>query len=212
MYMSSMINRFFTPRDVWYGGFYELSLELGERSDERMHAALRRVWSAPSLEGCYLDRNLEPSEQHRVEVSSVLEEPQALYGIALLPNGKRVACGTFIVREEAGPDWLGFYLPMEALSRTGAYDVGGYPFDIEERSHKEWQQQLDSWLADLGAYVFKAVPYRLGLIGHEVSGAAYSSDIGKAGIPNARYIGYLWPQGDEIKYFPMNRQYGEPES
>ena len=207
-----MYRQVFTPSDIWYGGFYELALELGARSDEKLQAALRRVWSFPSLEGCYLDSEREPSEQPRVEVPSTLEEPGQLRGIALLPNGKRVACATFIVREEDGPDWLGFYVPMGALSITGAYDVGGYPFDVARRSHKEWQHELDGWLADLGAYVFRAVPFRLGLIGHEVSGDAYADEIEKQGIPEDRYIGYLWPQGDEVKYFPMNRQYGEPEN
>jgi hypothetical protein len=201
-----MVRQIFTPSDIWNGGFYELALELGGRSDERLQAALRRVWSFPLLEGCYLYTELEPSKQPRIEVPSVLEETGQLHGIALLPNGKRVACGTFIVCEEEGPDWLGFYVPMGALSRT--YDAGGYPFDVERRSHKKWQQELDSWLADLGVYVFQAVPYRLGLIGCEVSGNAYSVNIEKRGIPDDRYIGYLWPEGDEVKYFPMNRQYG----
>ena len=210
--MSALIRKVFTPSDIWYGGYYELALELGGRSDERLQVALRRVWSFPSLEGCYLDTELEPSEQHRVEVPSALEEPGQLRGTALLPSGDRVACGTFIVREEDGPDWLGFYVPMGALSITSAYDVGGYPFDVERRSHKEWQQELDSWLAVLGAYVFRTVPYRLGLIGHEVSGDAYADDIEKQGIPDDRYIGYLWPQGKDVQYFPMNRQYGHSEN
>src|SRR5690349_3835979 len=123
-----MTRRVFTAPDTWHGGFYELALELGERSDQRLLAALRRVWSFPAVDGCYLDWLVEPTEQPRVEPPAHLAEPGQLYGIARVPNGHEIACGTFIVREEdSGTDWLGFFLPTGALH--DAYDLRGFPFD-----------------------------------------------------------------------------------
>ena len=49
----------FTPDGAWFGGFYELALEVGARSDDRLRAALAAVWSHPDLDGCYIDRGRE---------------------------------------------------------------------------------------------------------------------------------------------------------
>jgi hypothetical protein len=39
-----MAERLFTADDAWSGGFYELALELGPRSDDRLRAALVALW------------------------------------------------------------------------------------------------------------------------------------------------------------------------
>lgn len=191
----------FTNRDTWHGGYYERAIELGERSDERLESALLRLWGFPSLEGCYLERNSEPRAQVRVEPSLSRAERGHLLGIAQMPNGRRIACGTLLYREEGGPDWLTFYLPMGALAQ--AYPVKAFPFDADEKYHEKWRPRVDAGLADLGSYVFEAVRYPLGLIGHEVLAEASAKDIDmKGGIPDERYFGYLWPYAGTLQYFP----------
>ncbi|MHC4624889.1 MAG: hypothetical protein ACYS4W_13410, partial [Planctomycetota bacterium] len=59
----------FTDNETWKGAFYELAIELGPRSDERLQSALRAIWQTPCLTGCYTDRNREPQEQDRVEAN-----------------------------------------------------------------------------------------------------------------------------------------------
>ncbi len=112
-----MTKLYFTKDDIWYGGFYELAIEVGSNSDEQISAVLQAIWTHPALEGCYLDRSKEPHEQQRVtSAQAPLESGMHLQGLALLPNGHRIACGTCLIREDDGSDWVDFYLPMGALA------------------------------------------------------------------------------------------------
>ncbi len=185
----------FTAAYTWDGGYYELAIELGPRSDERLQAALEAIWRYDGLEGCYRESNLEPSHQPRV--SPTLEGP--LVGIIALPNGRRIACGTGTVREEVGPDWIVFYLPMGALST--AYDVGAYPFG-NRQSSRLWREPLDGWLMGLASEVFVAAPFHLALIGHEVSGATYADEVKTTGVPEERWTGYLWQEKGLLVWHP----------
>lgn len=196
-----MAEPIFTGPDTWLGGFYELAIELGLRCNERLDRAVQAVWRFPGLQGPFPSRDLEPSEQTLVTANSAnLELHGHLRGVATLPSGK-AACGTVAVREDDGPDWLDFYFPMGGLS--SAYPVGGYPFDSVD--HREWREPLEAWLAELGRFVFNAVPFRLGLIGFEASGMEYADDLAASGIPIERWGGYLWPQNGVMGYHATNR-------
>ena len=125
-----------------------------------------------------------------------------LLGVARLPDGSQVACGSCIIREvDDGSDWLDFYLPMGSLSRT-TYPVGGFPFDTYTEQSAPWQREVEDWLAHIGLHIARHVTYALGLIGFEVSGQVYASEIAAKGIPEKRNIGYLWPAAGRMFYFP----------
>ena len=196
-----MTNLIFTQADAWNGGFYELALEVGPTSDTDLRKALEALWKYPSLTGCFLRRDQEPDVQERVDPTQISFDLGArLLGLAHLPNGNTVACGSGLVREENGPDWLDFYLPMGSLSQ--AYDVGAYPFDEPRKSPDPWQKPIDQWLAEIGSFVFSRAHFQLGLIGMEVSGEAYADQLRRDGIPKHREIGYLWPSEDKLEYLP----------
>jgi hypothetical protein len=193
-----MGERLFTGDDAWFGGFYELALEVGPRSNERLRAVLSSLWAHPDLDGCYEDRSREPADQPRVPPVS-LESGSHLLGLARLPNGSRVTCGTCLIREvNDGPDWLDFYLPMGSLGP--AYPAGGFPFGSEADWPGLWRFEVEDWLAGVGLWVARSTAYRLGLIGFEVSGQAYAADIAAQGIPAERFVGYLWPSGGSVVY------------
>ena len=177
---------------TWSGGFFGLALELGERSDARLAQALEACWAYEGLEGCYLERGLEPAEQVATPATlPLLEERVHLWGVATLSDDERVPCGTVSVREDDGPDWLDFYLPMGALAHT--YDtVGGFPFGNEAQAQL-WQEPLEHWLTGLGKHVYAAVPYRLGLIGFEVSGAFYAAELTLDELPEESRVRFLVP-------------------
>lgn len=188
----------FTEDDAWFGGFYEVAIELGPPSDDRLRSALGALWRHSDLQGCYLDSNREPSDQERVSPDSAATEGQHLRGVARMPNGLRVACGSVVIREEHGSDWLDFYLPMGSLGKI--YPAGAFPVPEEPKRPTAWRSEVDDWLAAVGGWVARAVPIRLGLIGWEVSGAEYASDLEASGIPAKRYVGYLWPVGGRVEY------------
>ena len=72
-----MTSRPLFDEDGWLGGFYELAMELGRRSDERLRAAGEALWSHPALEGLYGERDVPPDRQ---------QPPDPPYGI-LWPVG-----------------------------------------------------------------------------------------------------------------------------
>ena len=199
------MTQYFTETDTWLGGYYELALELGSRSSERLLAGLAAVWADPDLDGAYLSREVEPWQQQRLAITAELLQVihlqgSHLLGLARLPNGATIACGTFIVREDDGPDWLGLYLPMGALGT--AYSVGGYPFEPDVANSRQWRDVIDPWLAEIGSRVYDQVAYRLGLIGFEVSCEMYADDIAASGIPANHYPGVLWPASGSLTYHP----------
>jgi hypothetical protein len=188
---------------VWLGGFYELAMEYEPWSEASLNEALRALWHSPDLEGCYLRFDIEPSEQQRVTPSVArLEAPGHFYGIATLPDGKKVACGTFVVREERGSAWIGLYLPMGALATV--YPVGAYPFE-QDASSQAWREPLEKWLAGIGESVFSQIGFRLGLVGYEVSGTVSANDLLASGIPEKKLIGYLYPADNQLFWYPTNQ-------
>jgi hypothetical protein len=158
--------RLFTRHDVWLGSFYELAIELGPRSDERLAAASAALWRHPALEGPYRDHTREPWEQEIVSPSLVVSSDVVmhLYGAATLPDGHQVAAGSVAVREdESGIDWLDLYTPLGALETI--YDIG-YPYD---ESWRVWAEPLVRWFADIGRWIYHEVAFRRELIGEEVT-------------------------------------------
>jgi hypothetical protein len=198
-----MDERLFTTDDAWLGGFYELAMEVGPRSDDQLRAAILALWAHPDLEGCFRDRKREPADQERVP-PDLFDDGWGshLLGIARLPNGSRVACGSCMVREANGPDWLDLYLPLGSLAT--AYDVGGSPFESENGCSHTWREQIDETLAGIGLWVAQSVSFELGIIGFEVSGQVYASEIDSRGIPEKRFIGYLWPNDGSVAYYRRN--------
>jgi hypothetical protein len=190
---------------AWSGGFFELALELGSRSDERLRAALCQVWAHPSLNGCYRQRNAEPEAQARVGPTA-LDLQQHAHGIADIPRIGRTCCLTIVIREKGGPDWLTLGVPMESLSQ--AVPTGAYPF--EDGTDLSWRLPMYAWLRQVAESVFDSVPFQLGLIDCEVSGDTYAEDVRRDGVPTKRWFGYLWPANERLQWYAPTE--GAPSS
>lgn len=193
----------FSIADNWLGGFYELALELGDTSDARLEAALSALWSAAGVEGCYGSRHVPPPDQQTVPctLASLLRFGH-LRGVVRLPNGAPIVCGVVTIREDNGPDWLDFYLPLGALGRAEPRSNEHMVGDPSSGSASlAWRRPIDDWMAGLGARVYTAAGFRLGLIGHEVSGQAYAATTA-ANPPTPRGIGYLIPRDGQVSYLP----------
>ena len=193
----------FTLADNWHGGFYELALELGDTSDTRLEAALRVLWSAAEVEGCYGSHRIAPADQQIVPctLASLLRFGH-LRGVVRLPNGAPIVCGVVAVREDNGPDWLDFYLPLGALGRAEPLSDEHLVGDPGSGSASlTWRRPIDDWMAGLGTRVYTAAGFRLGLIGNEVSGQTDAAAIA-GDPPTRRWIGYLIPGDGQVRYLP----------
>lgn len=199
----------FTDDENWHGGFYELALELGERSDARLQTALDVMWSDRRLNGCFSDRSRQPDEQERMQPTVAAQaEAGHLRGLATLPSGFRTVCGSVAIRsEDDEQDWLDLYIPMGSLARADER-VGAYPFgsmmtvghDAPSRDSLEWRRPIDDWLTEIASSVFEAVPFRLGLIGFETSGSTTADELTQ--VPDERYVAYLVPAGRDLVVHP----------
>jgi len=91
-----------------------------------------------------------------------------------------------------------------ALGRTDPR-VRGFPLgDDYGVSTFPWRRPIDSWLAEIGSLVYAEAPYRLGLIGCEVSGEVYAAQLA-ADVPDEHDIGYLLPLSGKLAYREANR-------
>jgi hypothetical protein len=184
----------------WTGGFYELALQLGPRDDVRLASALGSGWAAAAVDGCWEHGSRRAGRwSHRsVELGvAALERYGHLHGVVMLPTGERTSWGAVAIREEAGDDWLDFYLPLGALTNAVS-TVGGYPFESETKS-LGWRLPIDDWFVKIARSVFLVAPFRLGLVGFEVSGMADGNDLE---IPEERGMGYLVPNHGALTYHP----------
>lgn len=187
----------FTP-DPWCGGFYELALEYTSGAPGEVVDGLQRLWMFTELDGCYLDRDREPEDQDRVSFPAALQIEGHLQGVARFTDGARVACGTYVLRDMEGSDWLVFYLPIGSLGRV--FPVGAFPFDRED--HNGWQVPLETWLAHLGQKLFQFAPYKLGVVGFEISMNNSAAALALTGVPLERDEGLLVPNGGRLAWFP----------
>lgn len=186
---------YFTNDDIWIGGPHQLSIELGAPDNQRAFTALQKLWTYPSLKGCYLEADKEPDQQKRVVPNIAHVETEAhLYGLTWLPVIQDyVACYSYFVREDEGSDWLVLCIPRGALS----------PY-FNTQTDPAWEQPIDQLFVEIGKYVFTAIDYQLALAGFHTSGQAYASELSIKGIPERRWFGYLWPQDGKLNYFPRN--------
>jgi hypothetical protein len=195
----------FTDQENWTGGFYELSVEVGDRDDERLQRAVTALWQAAAITGCYGGFDREPADQVAVPVTlASLQEFGHLRGIVRPPLGGPVVCGCFATRiDEDDLDWLTLYLPLGALARVDRR-IGGFPFGPDGGPESlTWRALLDTWLAGLANEVFRHVDFRLGMVGFEVDHTT-AADLNGV-VPEQRWKGYLLPVDGQLRYTPANQ-------
>ena len=190
----------FTKSGAWHGGSYDLAIELGSSDDARLVQILQAIWSSPYLDGCYLSSDREPHEQLRTPVSATTPCTR-LYGVARIGERPPVPCSTMVVRTEGASDWIFFYLPIGSLASV--FPVGAFP--IADGGDLAWRSSLDERLCGIGRRAFEAVRFRLGLIGFDGGDFSDAAAFAASGVPDERWIGYLVPDGSELKWFAPNR-------
>jgi len=194
----------FTDPDSWCGGFYELALEFSNQSTSRRQSVLTSLWSGQEVEGCYLERYVPPSDQPRVSPTlTVLLESRHLLGIARLPSGDRVPCGTCAI-SDGESDWLVFYIPLGAIAKSDPR-VGGFPFG-DTNACRSWREPIDNWLLSRAEQAFEVSRFELALIGFETSAAdVTAAGIAASGVPADRHLCIAMPDRGRLHAYPTTR-------
>ena len=204
--------KIFTAKDAWAGGHFGLVIDLAPEHLERMASAFVALWDRPSLR-CYMDSDVEPSEQEEASPSEAaktlcfgdeIPSIERRYGTAVMPNGVTVAClsygSVYGPGSEEYEGWgrMGLDLPMGSLAQ--AYPVGAYPF--VDGTPLQWRSEVSEWLREIGDDVFHKVGFARASIGHE---SGYDlPEISEKGVPEERWDGYLIPAGDKLEWYPPN--------
>ena len=186
----------FTKDDPWIGGFFELCMQFERLTPGLQFKAQAALWSHESLQGVYLQRDIDPSEQPRVDPATVADP---CYGVATTPNRTYVASASFWLEVDDEGAWLRLALPMQSLGQ--AYSVGAYPF--ADNVPLDWRETVMDWLRQVAATVHNHVPIDLGLVGWEPTDTGLTAAaIRTTGIPSERYDGILIPEGRQLAWYP----------
>jgi hypothetical protein len=200
--MVTMVAPLFTVPEAWRGGSYDLCLLLRDAEESMLERAVIRAWAHAELDGCYSDPSREPEDQPRLTAAAAHREFDMLRGRARMPNGSWVACFTYVVRDDWGA-WLYVGLPLGSLG--GAYPIGGYPFASQIEDDTAWEAEVSTWLADLARWVHGAAALEIGLVGCVVSPWEQVEAVRAAGIPEARWVGFVVPSAMAVDWHPPNR-------
>jgi hypothetical protein len=187
------------------GGFYELAIELASGSDDRLDRVLDVLWRCAGIDGCF--RRLPGPLEAVPRTLASLEGDSHLYGVVLLPSGRRTVCGVVAIPDcEGGIDWLDFYVPIGALAQIEPR-IAGFPFgDDGGPTSLSWRAAIDDWLVNIARDVYAEVPFRLALVGFEVLGDFHSKELEQQGVPDARGCAYVLPDRDGgVRVCPANR-------
>lgn len=205
-----MTELYFTKPDSWSNGYFELHIQLGERSEMRLLNAVNAVLDSPAIDGYYLKRNIEPNFQNKIQVKPehlVSEDDSGgvwpFHAVATMPNSIQIACLVTAFHFVDGQDGLAIKLSIRDLGY--AYNVRGFPFN-PSGSDEEWLVPVENWLAEIGQYVYKKVPFHLGVMGDEYSDTLQDyQHFVEHGFPEERYLGILYAENGELKYYPRTR-------
>ena len=183
--------------EIWSGGYFELGMEFDRLPEARLCTVRSAMWEHASLHGCYASPVLS-NREGCAQKAAEFEISARLFGIADIPQFGDFPCVSWAVPSDDGSNWLGLGVPMKALgTRVG---VGAYPFD--DGSDLSWRPVIQDWLRDIATTVHEFHPFTLGLIEHNATGDVSTEAIARDGIPEKRWLGYLWPEAGFMKWYP----------
>lgn len=182
------------------GGYYELVIDLGHPG-ERVRKTVDALWDHPDLEV----RNPAADEKPSAQGSG--KNVAWRHGVAHLPDGTPVPCRSFaetITDAKGETAYVIFALPMSALERAFAPEREMSPCGGLD---PVWREELENWLAELGAHVDESVSFKAAYIGFlpfpigedEKADVLFAED-----IPAERCLAYLYRWENELRYFPTN--------
>jgi hypothetical protein len=154
--------------ESWSGSHYQLSLELGPPGNDVLAVqALRALWSQSGIRGPWRDRS---SLGEARDDAALTPEGMHLYGCFALDDAVEVGCTSNLIRDRDS-DWLNLSIPVGMLGRRLPIT---YPLELETNP---WTIAFDERLARIGAAIYGVTPFRLGLVGEEVSGACSATEL-----------------------------------
>jgi hypothetical protein len=178
----------FNPVQRWFGGFYELAIQVGAHgNDAAILDLIDAIWSQPEITGPYEENNTEPSIQQFTSISS---DERHYYGFIRLNDEQLLVCGTYVVKENCEPggsDWVLFYVPAQEVQ----WKLGGSgncgDIVLPELS------LFVNYCVGIADAAYERKKFQMALIGFEASGETYAETItaSEVGTP---WMGVILPK------------------
>jgi hypothetical protein len=182
----------FNPMHRWFGGFYELAIQVGAHgNDAAILDLLDVIWSQPEITGPFEENNTEPSLQ---QITSISSDERHYYGFIRLNDGQLLACGTYVVKENyevGGSDWVLLYVPAQEVE----WKLGGSG-SSEDIALPELSPFV-SYCVRIADTAYERMTFLMALIGFEVSGEIYAEKITVKEV-RMPWIGVILPNGHSV--------------
>jgi len=173
--MTSEVPAGLTDPDAKAGGYYELSVWLGDRDDARLQTAIEALARAAGVTGPWREQpdGFVPASWTVADVAG--EEGGGVWGEVELPHGRTLICFVLAIRYVNGEQWLDLSIPVGVLGDSDRR-VGAFPFGPDGGPQSlAWRLPIDAWFASLAAQVRQVTGFKQAVIGCEVSGEAVES-------------------------------------
>jgi hypothetical protein len=189
--------------DLWSGGYYEAAMVLGGmndlRADERLRAAISKLWSHEALRVAAIgDLARWRWDGPPLLESRPSEDLRRIYGAFDDPTLGSLPFTSVVVRETPdGDDWLYACVPLGGLAVSDGYPFGDKKHAAASRS---WREPLEKSVAGLVLSVCVTVPIHIAAIGFEIAG--HIESVVCTGPDEVRYVGHVGKYGDGYYYWP----------
>lgn len=178
--MSGIMNdKVFNNPDIWCGSHYELSIEFqNDGNNEKLNKALEILSKSRFFTGMWNER----ADYLRKSVSLPLnfedDSVTQFYGILSLSNESKLPNVISVIRVKDESDWITIAIPSAWLEER--YLVN-YPLI---KAENDWLNNIDEMYIALAEMIFKSSPFKLAIIGEEISGITNHVEISEKFVNN----------------------------
>jgi hypothetical protein len=162
----------YCSREIWRGSHLELGLEYhSTATDQLLLRATQALWRYPGLSGPWPSRE---DFGNSIQITSDMLPRDSmlwLYGLLELPEGRKAACSSFLLRPNDGSSSLTLCLPAGMLERL--FTVAYNPMSVKTNP---WLREIETLLVDIADWVYGTAPFQLGVLGEEAATVAVDAE------------------------------------
>ncbi|PFH82609.1 hypothetical protein [Bacillus sp. AFS088145] len=181
-----MNNIDFNNEEIWYGGYYELSIEYNPSGvNKKLNEALAVLYKCDIFNGMWKERKDFQNHNHTVTLPINFEKDGSVdqfYGTVADLKGNIFPCLISIIRIEGESDWIDISIPFGIFEEN--YNCN-YPLIKESNL---WLKDIDKMFTTITELIFSHSPFDIAMIGEEITGRTNSQEITLVDINNITCI------------------------
>ncbi|ODG93396.1 MULTISPECIES: hypothetical protein [Bacillaceae] len=164
----------FNNEELWYGGYYELSIEYNPYGDnKKLNKALVALYKCDNFNGMWKERKDFQNYYETISLPINLEDASVdqFYGTVTDSKSNIFPCLISIIRIEGESDWIDISIPLVIFEEIFNCN---YPLIKESNL---WLNDIDKMFTTITELIYSHSPFDLAMIGEEVSGRTNQKEI-----------------------------------